>query len=140
MIVTQSCPTLCHPVDYSPPGSSVRGILQARILKWVPVPISRESSQPRDWTLSPALQADSLPSEPPVFSGLLSVFSYLYFYLYSVFIFLIVRTRSIVIIFEEQSKRWPIYRRRCNIFLHRTRDRLPNWVKQSANKQRLNAR
>ena len=31
----QSCPTLCDPVDCSPPGSSVRGILQARILEWV---------------------------------------------------------------------------------------------------------
>ena len=34
MLVTQSCPTLCNPVDYSPPGSSVHGILQARILAW----------------------------------------------------------------------------------------------------------
>ena len=33
--VTQSCPTLCDPKDYSPPGSSVHGILQARLLKWV---------------------------------------------------------------------------------------------------------
>ena len=48
--VTQSCPTLCDPVDCSLPGSSVNGILQARILKWVTVPFSRWSSQPRDWT------------------------------------------------------------------------------------------
>ena len=34
-LVAQSCPTLCHPMDYSPPGSSVRGIFQARILEWV---------------------------------------------------------------------------------------------------------
>ena len=46
----QSCPTLCHPVDYSPPGSSVPGILQARILEWVTVLFSRGSSQPRDRT------------------------------------------------------------------------------------------
>ena len=48
--VTQLCPTLCDPTDYSPPGSSVHGILQARILKWVAVPFSRGSSQPKDQT------------------------------------------------------------------------------------------
>ena len=42
-------------------GSSVRGILQARILQWVAIPFSRGSSQPR----SPAMQADSLSAEPP---------------------------------------------------------------------------
>jgi len=53
-------------VDCSPPGSSVHGILQARILEWVAIPFSRGSSQPSDRTqVSPALQADSLPSEPP---------------------------------------------------------------------------
>ena len=48
--VTQSCPTLCDPMDCSPPGSSVHGILQARILEWVAIPFSRGSSQPRDHT------------------------------------------------------------------------------------------
>ena len=38
----QSCLTLCYPVDYSPPGSSVHGFLQARILEWVAIPFSRE--------------------------------------------------------------------------------------------------
>ena len=33
----QLCPTLCDPMDYSPPGSSVHGILQARILEWVAI-------------------------------------------------------------------------------------------------------
>ena len=46
--VAQSCPTLCDPVDCSPPSSSVHGILQARILDWVVIPFSRGSSQPRD--------------------------------------------------------------------------------------------
>ena len=46
----QSCPTLCDPVDWSPPGSSVLGILQARILEWVAMPSSRGSSLPRDRT------------------------------------------------------------------------------------------
>jgi len=44
----QSCPTLCNPMDCRPPGSSVRGILQARILECVAVPSSRGSSQQRD--------------------------------------------------------------------------------------------
>ena len=42
--VTKSCPTLCDPMDYSLPGSSVHGILQARILEWVAMPSSRGSS------------------------------------------------------------------------------------------------
>ena len=46
-VPAQSCLTLCNPTDYSPPGSSVRGILQAGILKWVAIPFSRGSSQPR---------------------------------------------------------------------------------------------
>ena len=50
VLVTQLCPILCDPVDCSPPGSSVHGILQARILKWVAISYSRGSSQPRDET------------------------------------------------------------------------------------------
>ena len=42
--VAQSCPTLCDPVDCSPTGSSVHGILQARILEWVAISFSRGSS------------------------------------------------------------------------------------------------
>ena len=49
----QSCATFCNAMDRSPPGSSVRGTLQARILEWVAIPISRESSPPRHGT--PAL-------------------------------------------------------------------------------------
>ena len=46
----QLCPTLCDPMDYSPLGSSVHGILQARILEWVAMSSSRGSSWPRDQT------------------------------------------------------------------------------------------
>ena len=46
----QSCPTLCDPMDCSLPGSSVQGILQARILEWVAIASSRGSSQPKDRT------------------------------------------------------------------------------------------
>ena len=49
-LVAQSCPTLCDPVDCSPPGSSVHGILQARILQWVAISFSRGPSWPRDQT------------------------------------------------------------------------------------------
>ena len=49
-LVTQSCPTLCDPMDCSPPGSSVHGILYAKILEWVVMPSSRGSSQLRDRT------------------------------------------------------------------------------------------
>ena len=48
--VAQSCPTLCDPVDCSTPGSSVHGILQARILEWVAISFSRGSPRPRDRT------------------------------------------------------------------------------------------
>ena len=58
--VTRSCPTLCNCMNYT-----VHGILQARILKWVAIPFSRGSSQPRDRTRVSPLQADSLPIEPP---------------------------------------------------------------------------
>ena len=65
VLVTQSCLTLCDHMDYSLPGPSVHGILQARILEWVAIPFSRGSSRPRIESESLALQADSLPSEPP---------------------------------------------------------------------------
>ena len=48
--VIQSCPTLWDPMNCSPPGYSVHGILQARILEWIAMPSSRRSSQPRDRT------------------------------------------------------------------------------------------
>ena len=50
VFVAQSCPTLCDPMDCSPPGSSVRGIFQAKILEWVAVPSSRGSFRPGDRT------------------------------------------------------------------------------------------
>ena len=49
-LVTKPCPTLCDPMDCSPPGSSVHGIAQARILEWVAISLSRGSSWPRDRT------------------------------------------------------------------------------------------
>ena len=62
------CPTLCSPMDYSPPGSSVHGILQVRILEWVAIPPQGHLVHPGIELvslMSPALQADSLPLAPP---------------------------------------------------------------------------
>ena len=64
--VAQSCLTLCDPKDWSVPGSSVHGILQARILKQVSTLSSRDLPDPGTELGSPALQVDSLPSEPPL--------------------------------------------------------------------------
>ena len=57
--------TLCDPMDYSPPGFTVHGILQARILEWLPFPPPGDLPNPGIEPQCPALQADSLPSEPP---------------------------------------------------------------------------
>ena len=46
LLATQLGPTLCGPMNWSPPDSSVHGIFQARILKWVAIPFSRRSPQP----------------------------------------------------------------------------------------------
>ena len=65
LLASQSCPTLCNPLDYSPPSSCVHGILQARILEWVAMSFSSDLPDPRIEPGSPALQVDSLLSEPP---------------------------------------------------------------------------
>ena len=64
-LVAQLCLTLCHPLDCSPPGSSVHGILQARVLAWVACLPLRGLPDPGIKPRSPALQVHSLPSEPP---------------------------------------------------------------------------
>ena len=61
----QSCLTLLNLRDCSPSGSSVHGILQARILEWVTMPSSKGFSQPRDQTQVSHIAADSLASVPP---------------------------------------------------------------------------
>ena len=59
------CLTLCHPMDCSLPGSSIHGISQSRILEWVAISFSRESSRVRYQTWGSTLRADSLSSKPP---------------------------------------------------------------------------
>ena len=65
VLVAQLCPTLCDPVDCSSPGSSVHGILQAKILEWVAIPSSRDLPDPGIKPRTPTLQAGSILSEPP---------------------------------------------------------------------------
>ena len=64
VFITQLCLTLCNPMDCSLPGSSVHGILQARILEWAAISFSRDLPDPGIEPWSTALQADSLLSEP----------------------------------------------------------------------------
>ena len=64
-LVTESYLTLCDPLDCSPPGSSVSGILQARILEWVAISFSRGSSQPRDQTHVSCTVGGFFTSVPP---------------------------------------------------------------------------
>ena len=59
----QWCPALCDPVDCNPSGSSVHGILQARIMEWVAISSPGDLPDPGIELRSPALQADDLPSE-----------------------------------------------------------------------------
>ena len=62
--VAQLCPAICDPMNYSlpsPPGSSVHGIFQGRILEWVVISYSRDLPDPGIEPSSPALATDSLP-------------------------------------------------------------------------------
>jgi len=65
MLVTLLYPTLCDSMHCSPPVSSVHGILQTRILEWVPFHSPGDLPNPGIEPSSPALKAHSLPSEPP---------------------------------------------------------------------------
>ena len=64
-LVTKLCLTPCNSMDYSPPGPSVRGILQARALEWVPCPPPGDLPHPGIKPRSPTLEAAALTSEPP---------------------------------------------------------------------------
>ena len=64
VLVPQSCPTHCNPMDYGAPGSSVHGILQPRILEWVAIPSPGNLHNPGIEPRSLSLQSDSVPSEP----------------------------------------------------------------------------
>ena len=63
--IAKSCLTLCDPTDCSPPGSSVHGIPRQEYWSGLPLPSPRDLPDPGTEPRSPALHADSLPSEPP---------------------------------------------------------------------------
>ena len=65
VLVAQSCLTLCDPIDCGPPGSSIHGILQARILVWVAIPSPGDHPNPGIKPRYPVLQAVSLLTELP---------------------------------------------------------------------------
>ena len=65
VLVTQSCLTLCNSIDGRLPGSSIHGILQARILEWVAIPFSRDLPDPGIEPGSPALAGRFFTTEPP---------------------------------------------------------------------------
>ena len=67
-LVAESSPTLFDPMDYSLPGSSDHGILQARILQWVAIPSSRGPSLPGRNLASPVLAGGFFTTVPPVFA------------------------------------------------------------------------
>ena len=64
-LVAQSCLTLCDPMDCRPPGSSVHGIFRQEYGSGLPFPSPEDLPDPGIECISPALQADSSPSEPP---------------------------------------------------------------------------
>ena len=65
VLVAQSCPTLCDPIDCSRPGSSVHGILQARILEWVAIPFSWGPSHPMEQARDSCIAGGLFTFEPP---------------------------------------------------------------------------
>ena len=71
-LVSKSCPTLLWPMDYSQPGSSVRGIFQARILEWIAISSSRGSSPPRNQVWVSCIASGFFTCEPPRKPGALS--------------------------------------------------------------------
>ena len=64
-LVAKSCPTLCDPMECSPPRSSILRISQARILEWVAISFSKGSSRPRDQTCVSCLAGRLFTTEPP---------------------------------------------------------------------------
>ena len=72
VLVAQLCPTLWNPMDCSPSGPSVHGILQARILKWVAMPFSSGSFWPRGWTLISCIAGVSFATREALLMPVLS--------------------------------------------------------------------
>ena len=78
VLVAQSCSTICNPMDCSPPGSFVHGILQARIVEWFAISFSRGSSWPGNWTRVFYLAGGFFTTEPPEEIALMFTKKYLW--------------------------------------------------------------
>ena len=106
----QSCLTLCNPMDRSPPGSSVRGILQARILEWIAIPSSRGSLRPRGWTRISYIylhwQAGSLPLVRPGKPMIPLTYLQLTMKFYASFSYLFLSVRNALLSFQSLES-WP---------------------------------
>ena len=84
----QLCPTLCDPMNDSLPGSTLHGILQARILEWVAISFSRgQFPDPGIEPRSPALQVDYLPSKPPGKPLIKVIYLFIYWLIYLFFLY-----------------------------------------------------
>ena len=90
----QSCPALCGPMDCSPPGSSVHGIIQARMLEWVAIPFPRDLPNSGIEPASPALAGRLFTTDPPeapvtiyhMLNGIFTSFTLNFFSLYRVWL------------------------------------------------------
>ena len=105
-LVAKLCLTLCNPMDHSPPGSSVLGIFQARILEWVAISFSRGSSPPWDWTwvsyIAGGFFANWATREAPFFHDFSNLNLFVLVRLAKVFLLLLIFSksqRSILLIF-----------------------------------------
>ena len=106
--ITQSCPTLCDPVDGSLPGSSINGILQARILEWVSISISRGSSQPRDWTHVSCIgrRFFEAPGKTQTFLKYLFIPKYLLIWIFLHFFGLVLKRNNLTLILLKAPPKW----------------------------------
>ena len=113
-----NCVQLCNLMDCNPPGSSVRGILQPRILEWVVMPSSRGSSQPRDRNCVSCLlhwQEGPLPLPPPGKPYTISVY---FEYLFAKKLKLIANNQHLYIRFKFLSNLMQIKLALCHEFHH----------------------
>jgi len=82
VLVMQSRPSLCNPMECSPPGSSVHGVLQAEILEWVAIPFSRGSSQPGYWTRVSCIEGKLFTSWATRETHIIHIYIYNFFFCY----------------------------------------------------------
>ena len=108
----KSCPTLCNPVDCSPPESSVHGISQAGILEWVAVSFSRRALWPRDQTHASCVASIFFTTEPPRLSicYCISPFNFITYVYFNIWLsFFIIFECSLLLKFIINSAKLTLY-------------------------------